>query len=412
MGDKRYLLIFIGKYHLDLLIARKTSSKVKILFSKKLRIYTFTYNFSICEYILEALNEWGNETGCKLVKENVPIIPRVGKNGVDDIFIFSRYWISELKTLSQNIFEVGKELKPEGAKLILDYTNFRNLLFISFDFDSTVIARYSKCKDGLMKVVAEKIKFDTKEAVSNINLYSELKEYYQVDKDLRSRFLNQIKVPIFNLNEPEEVLLEYVLANYKLKPFTEFEKLELNKFGMGRREDNLLVLGGEKVTMSNNAQLYILSILETLNLSGIFGLCIDTYGMFDFLQRSDEKLIDDSLCTSLILDYWGLVMTIRAKKSVKFDEELAKVNVKDGVIDRQIIPMVGRIARFTFLERGDIDIRILDNAESINKSKNLRFSNMEKNFVIDSRLRPVKNNFHFRPKSDLVISWMKSVGAL
>lgn len=409
----RYLLVFYGTFLVDLLLIETKGAGITVLGKKRVRVYTYTYNFSPENYLLEVISLWGKELGIELVEEMVPIIPKKGKNGLDDIFVFTARKNANLNTITEKVLHFGDEFTQKGAKKVLDFINFKDLLFVCFDFDRTTVARYRKDSEESLKVVVEQKDFKTSSLASNKNFLQRVDFFKSIDKNLKNIFLNQIKLPTFEISNKGNVLIEYLMTNHVLEPFVECKKLQLDSFGRGEREENLIVISGERVLAKNNTPTFLLSVLEKFQLKGVFGVCFDQNKLFDYLQRSSRLTLPDNIYTSFLLDYWGSVLTIDRKgRKIKLGEEVADVLIKDGEGERQMIPMLGKILNFSFYEEGKIEVDLYENAVIRSKEKKQIFENMTGNFIIDCRVEPRENNFLQKSETDVVQSWLSGIGAI
>ena len=408
MQNKRVLIIIYDKYLLQFILLRESKSRVSVIASKKLRVYSHLYNFSISDYILQSLTLWQEDIDIGLVEELVPIIPQVGKDGVSDIFVFTFLKDESLQSLSRDSFLLTKDIKQEGVGVLAKLLNFRNLLSISFDEDKTMVTRYTRGERGVMKVVCESKRFDIGNYASSEKFLANLEKFSDfIKKQKASNFLaNTSHVPAFSLHSLQEVLLEYLVTISRLKPFVGCEKLEVSEFGKDEFADNLLVIGGERVRTVGNFSLFLLATTTIFDLKGNSSIYLDKFGFFDFLQKGGKQIFKDKFYHSILLELWGSFLRVEARKGAKLDEIVADVDVKDEGGEKQVIPMYGKIHKVSLQGKGDIDFIFKDRFFVDKKGGDLHLKDISGNFVIDSRAQPIERNFDLKSEAELVKSWL------
>jgi hypothetical protein len=414
MHKERILIILYDRYLLRFALLEAEGSKIQTIGLKDLRVYRDNYDFSIGEYILQALTLWGKELGIKLVEEMVPIIPQKGQDGIDDIFIFTYKQDESLYSLTKEIFVFSKDIQREGALNLTKFIDFSNLLLVSFDDERTLVTRYCKDRRGIMKVVSEEKRFNLRELTDNKDMVNTLQRFESVLKPslAKNTLMNSYKFPPFNISYQEECVIEYLSNISRLEAFTECKKLRLSSFGEGEMEDNVLVVGGDRARLIKNTSLQLLSILTAFNLAGNFSVYTDPLGFLDFLQKERKQTLSDQVYKKFMLDFWGKVIILSSKKGGKLDDIVADVDVTDGNTTRQAIPMFGRILKFTFLEKGELVLDAKRGFSVGNKQNRIDLKGARGNVVIDSRNRPVSKNFEMLAESDLVMSWLKGIEAV
>lgn len=414
MPKKRFLIIIYEKYLLQFILLEYKDLKGIIVGVKKLRVWRASLDFSITDYILQALACWGGEIGIDLVKEMVPIIPQVGSKGVSEIHIYSYKKDDSLYALTRKVYVFGKDVKKQGTLNVAQFINFRNLLFLSLDNDKTSIVRYSKGKKGRINVVAERKSFDILECYDSDKFSDYLDRFSSIVdlKKIYKLFRNISKLPLFKLREFENVFAEYLLNISRLSTFKKCSKLSLNTFGKGKINDNLLVISGGRARLLDNLSLELLSILSSLDLKGGFTVFFDEYGLFDFLQGQTSQIFSDTIYSKLILSLWGNVITIDSSKKAKLDEIVADVDIKDGGVEMQVIPMYGKVLKYTFTEKGDVRIEGRKGFFMDKKRKSLSIKGIGGNLVIDSRAMYRETEYGKLDKVELVKSWLKGIGAI
>lgn len=411
MGESRFLVIIYDRYLLQFILLSSDGSDVKMLHEHQLRIYRAGLNFSVADYILQALAIWGKEIGIRLVKEGVPIIPETENAGISDIILLTSEDDSGLDAVSKHIYMVEDDVKKEGAMNVTNFVDFNNILFVSFDNNDTSIVRYEKNRKGAVKVVAEKKVFNIKKVLNNrrfIDYISQFSSLISLTKALNI-LQNWVKIPEVNVDDFDSVLVEFLLAIYRLEAFVSCKKLRFSSFGNGEVKDSKLIISGENFRTGRNVELSILAIMSVFNLKGFFSLYTDKYGLFDYLQRQKKQLFDDSLYKKLLYKYWGTAFTVRSQKKAEVDEVVADIDVKDGSSPRQIIPMFERITRFEFFEKGSMKLEMRKGFSFYNKKNRLDLKNLKKNIIIDSRSRPVDYRFIQSRDFEKVKEWLKGV---
>ncbi|MFC1780172.1 hypothetical protein ACFLY9_00545 [Patescibacteria group bacterium] len=415
MQKKRFLVVIYEKHLLNLILLSTTKSNVSVLSMKKIRVFSKSFNFSISDYILQTLTLWGGEIGTKLTKEMLPIVPQIGKDGVSDIFIFTSEKDRSLKDITKNVFHISNDITQKGAVKATKLVNFKNLLSICLDYDSTNVIRYTKGKRGKVKVVSERKDFKIKEYLGNSNFNEVLNRFKSLIHPNESMNLlaNISDIPLLNHKNIEEVLLEYLLSNTRLELFSTCKKLDLSGFGEGEMEENLIILSGERFRMVNNVPLFILSMLSSFNLNGNFKVFIDKYGFFDSLQKCEKVTLKNEVYKEIMLEFWGRVTNICSNRRSKIDTEVADVDVIDGSSERQVIPMYGRILNFIFLEKGNISIQTKEGFYLKGKNRDFEAKNISGNFVIDSREKPISEIFEkLSNEVDFVKGWLTGISAI
>ncbi len=419
MREKRFLILMFEKYLISCYLLRKQGLDIRIIDKKDVRLYRNSFNFNLSEYILDLLSKWGREIGVELVKENVPIINRDGDSGVHDIFIFSPKRTEDLCALTKHVYRIDADVKQEGALNISKFFEFQNLLYISLGSLETSVIRYFMQNKATMKVLVEKKDFilekflDDKDFMKNIISIGKLLGADSIT-DLLA---NVVETPITNIKYMNSALLEYFINWLRLDSFRGCSKLQLQTFGAGNMDENLLIIGGERCRIINNYPLEILSILNTLDLKGNFSIYIDRYGVFDTLQRSKKEFFTDKFYRSYLLEFWGDMIIVEGDRKAKTDDIVADVDVLDTESERQIIPMFDRIVSFLIEEKSDIKIDIRDRFYISNAMKQtaMEVKNYKGNFVIDSRKRSICESFDTlsdTSKSEKLKSWFKSLGII
>lgn len=413
MQQERILIIIHDEYLLRFALFEAKDSSIRAIAVKDLRIYCHSYNFSISEYILQALTHWGTELSIKLVEEMVPIIPKRDNVGVDDIFIFSYKEDEGLNVITKKVFIRGKEITQEGALNLTKFVDFSNLLYISFGNSRTLITRYKKDIKGVMKVVSESKEFDLKSILAEDNFLAKLKNFKSIrdfDRSL-NLFRNFEKIPLFKVSLLGDSLIEYLLNMARLKAFEGCKKLNLAGFGEDGLEKTILIISGDRTRLISNIPLQILSVLSAFNLNGAFRVYVDRFGFFDFLQKQEEQILSDQFYSSFCLDFWGDVITISPKKVGEQDEVVAAVEVKDGDTKNQLIPMFGRIFKFNFLEGGSVKLAMRKGYFVGKKLSQLEVKDAREHLVIDARARPIEKNFNLLKEEDLLKMWLRGIDA-
>lgn len=417
MNIKRFLIIIYEKNLIQfLLIGLNGSNIIKIAY-KKSRIYRNVYNFSITEFILQYLTKWSIKLGFNLVKEMVPIVPQMEKDGVSEIFVFTYKDFKDLRAITKNVIVKQTEVTKEGIQNIMKFFKFENLLYVSINNNYCSLVRFRKAERGSIKVVTEKKELFLNKYIKSIYFKNELKRFEGAIDYLKAFniALNFSYLPIFKIKTFECFLNEYILTNLVLSSFSKCYKLNLNTFGYGKMTENMLIIGGERLRITENIPLNLLSILTSLNIEGNFSVFVDNYGLFDILQTSKQQFLADFVYYKFITKLWGNAVVINGDKKVKLDDIAADVTVKAGSSERQIIPMSGRILNFKFSDKGDIYIKTKNKYAIQYKMHELQEKNLNGNFVIDARERPVKKAFNKLETSkelELIRNWMKGIDAL
>ncbi|MBN2016242.1 hypothetical protein JW766_05435 [Candidatus Dojkabacteria bacterium] len=414
MKTKRFLIIKFDKFTLYFLLIQLQGEKLKILASKKMRIYRHGFKYLMADYILTALTLWGKKIGVALVKEMVPLIPQVGSDGVTDIFIFTYKKEQSLNSLTKNIFVMNKDIKKTGASSVTKFFDFKNILFVHLGSESTDVVRYIRGSQTSMKVVAEKKNFLFNKLIENFP--KELKSQNFPIMFNESEFLdilrNISRIPAFDLKSIEGVYVEYLINYLRLGSFVNCQKLKLESFGQGEPDENALIISGDRVKITNNIPLEVLSIVNVFNLRGHFNIYVDKYGFFDLLQKSGKQILKDMVYTELALNFWGKFITVSAKSGTKLDEVVADVDVIDGDTQKRFIPLYGRILTFSFRDEGEMNIISRDRFIFSQGEKELKYKNLSKNFVIDARERPVSKAFERYNSIEVLKMWFTGVGAI
>lgn len=414
MPGERILIIIHDKFLLNFLLLESSKAGIKTIASKGVRVYRRVHDFSIVEYILQALSCWGREIGICLVKQMIPLIGQEGKDGVDDIFIFTYRAYESLLAITKNIFVFGKDICQEGALNITKFVDLKSLLFVSLGTDETLIARYMKNDKGVLKVVSERKDFKMGKYAKAEAFLESLGDFSLEIKPGKAVDIikNNVDFPVFNLKSQQEVLIEYLINGQRLEVFKKCKKLNFKTFGDADFKREILVVGGDRARFIDNMPFELLSILSVFNLSSNFDVYVDRFGLFEFLQKSKKQILSDKVYDKLLLEFWGKCMVIKRKKRPKLDEIVADVDVLDGNSERQIIPMFGRITKFTFLDKGSINLQTRKGFSIAKDTICCEVKDASKNFVIDARGRPIEDIYKQRKKSELVHSWLKGMEAL
>ncbi len=412
MHKHRLLIILYDKNLLNLIIAETTSSDIQILDTKRVRI--FNDNASILrDKILQVLKLWQEEVGIKLVEEEIILEGSSKNKGVDDIFIFSPRDESSLEDLTDNLFVQGKDVKPQGAVRLAKQIKFKNLLFVSFDMDLIDVTGYRKDQKGKMTVVNEKSKFNPHDILKNKEF---LEEFYDVrlelsPREVQDKALNFNKVSPYSYSKLEDVFLKYKLLEERLGKFLSCKKLKFGDFGKGRVQDNLLVLSGEDLRLSQNMPVFILAVLNVFNLNGNFQVIRDDYDILDHLQRSKKKFLFDKFLNSVFYPPYGVVYSIEKKGGAKIDDIAGEGIAKGKDGDKKIIPMYGKIHNVNMEDIGEIQLDLSKKYTCCGKKDKIKLKSQKGEIIFDVRPKPIDDMFKKNEKNDLLISWMKGVGA-
>lgn len=392
------------------MLLRSGGNKFKVIGTNRIRIYDQNYHFSPVDYILQALTHWGRELGIVLVKEMVPLMSQVGKDGVSDILLFTYKNDSSFRTITKNVFVVGNEILQEGAREIVKLLKFKNLLSIVFNSKSTLLARYSADKDRTFRIVVEnrKVKLEQKDTYQKLINFANSFSSIIPSRYVINKLFNFQKSPPFSIKSSKETLMEYLYEIFLLNDFQGCEKLMLDSFGQGDFRENILVISGDRTRYVDNFALNLLSILTALNLKGTFSVYTDQYGLFDSLQMKNKKGSGFQKLMNFTFREWGRVLVIESMKDVKFDEISADIDVSEGAIERQIIPMYGRIVSFPFDGKGSINIRTRKDFAFEKKVNTLCIKDRVDHFIVDSRGRPVE----YMSTKDMITSWLKGIEAI
>src|SRR5690606_37673592 len=117
-------------------------------------------------------------------------------------------------------------------------------------------------------------------------------------------------------------------------------------------------------------------------------VCADKYGFFDIFQRIGRLNIEELNLAVMLLDYWGGIIRIENNRGFKVDEIVGRVEIKDGEMERELIPLYGKILSFTFTDRGNVKLALKDGAY-INglRSTSLGINDTSGNLVLDMRAK-------------------------
>lgn len=412
MKNARVLVILNDEYLTDFFLFEVVDSSLKLHSSKRLRIYRDSYGFSLVDYLLEALSLWGDEIGIPLVKEKVPIVPQTDGKGVEDIFLITYKRESDLDAITKKVYVASKHIQKEGAQGTVRFLTFKNLIYVCLGTSKTSIIRFREDRKGVMKVVSEGLPFDLKQYFQSDAFDQWVKYSGDLIKkgDITNLLLNNIQNPVFNIHSLPGALLEYFVSYSTLYKFSAYKKLDLQSFGEGGFEDNILIIGGQKTRIGNNVPLHLLSIITALGLHGNFSVYYDEYGLFDFLQKTREQVLSDTLLSKYLLSYWGNVLSLDAGRKRKLDEIVADIEINDGSSERQMIPMYGRILSFTFLDKGNITIETRKGFSlGQKKSRKLYVEDAQGHFVVDAREKPFESVFEKENVSEILESWFKGM---
>jgi len=224
--------------------------------------------------------------------------------------------------------------------------------------------------------------------------------------------MNSIDFPLFEIHLPTEILLEYLLNVLRLDEFRKCKKLNFEDFGEGDFNQNLLLIGGDRVRIQENIPLVLLNILSTFNLRGNFDIYVDKFGFFELLQRNEKQILSNQVYESFLMEFWGKGVVIDPKKRVKLDEIIADVDIEEGNTQRQVIPLFGHVLNFAFNGKANLSLRTKKGFFIGRNKKDLELRNVIGNFVIDTRPRPIEKNYDMHMESDLVLRWLKGMEAI
>jgi hypothetical protein len=303
-------------------------------------------------------------------------------------------------------------VQREGLERVSKCIKFKNLIFFKFDFDSIQIISYKKTSSGVLKVLAEKKEIPLDDVIKTQEFSRAVNDFGYDDFGQSSFAVNNLFAPVYNCSSYNSVLTDYLATVLRLAHFMDCRKLDFKDYGQGSIRENLLVLSGSHLRQNRNIQLFLLAILSTFDIHGHFTVCMDRFGFFDMLQRERIPVLPEKTLIQILLEFWGSVIVIDSKKKALLDEVVAKVDVKDGDIERQVIPMFGKILNFTFLEKGDFDIELQEKFHIYKARGKSIYSDMTGNLVIDARSKPLSDNFRMYDKKDLMNSWLKGIGAI
>ncbi|MBU0975865.1 MAG: hypothetical protein ABIE03_00730 [Patescibacteria group bacterium] len=412
MTAKRVLVINVDEFMLHFLLLKLSSTGAEISHSRTVRINKNNKDFLLSEYILRVLSLWGKEIGIALVKEMVPLVPQVGKNGVDKILFFSKDKEDGLQTISRNIFTSENDVQREGLERVSRLIKFENLMLFKFDLNTIHIISYRKNSQGVLKVVAENKELSVDTVIRSNEFFQNLSDFSYESSKAIDLAVNNLYAPLYKCTSYEGVLPEYIASTLRLSHFIDCKKLNLKDFGQGNIRNNLLVISGSQLRLNDNLPLFLLSILSVFGMSGNFTVCSDRFGFFDTLQRQKVPFLTEKVLLRVLLEFWGSVVVVDNKKKSVLDEVVARVEVRDGDIERQVIPMFGKILNFTFLEKGDITIEPNEKFFIRGAERKAHYTDMTGNLVIDARSKPSSENFRMYDKKDLLNSWLKGIGAI
>jgi hypothetical protein len=413
MRRKRILIIICDPFLVQFLLVNQSKGKLEFVDSTKLRFYPSRSEISLVDYLLEALSKWGKKIGIRLVKESILLTSQTKNSGVSDVYVISSRKDDSLASFSKNVVFLQKDITKTGATEILKRLRFKNLLTLNISEQTTQLTKYSK-KKGTLSVVSEQKSISTKSIVKSEGFIDSLRNFRLLGTRVKLRGLanDASKVPIMNLKSRMEVLKEYFLNKYRLKDFPNEDKLSLKSQESTDMSENLIVISGSVSRLINNIPLILLSLLTELDVLGNYLVFFDKYGLFSYLQRLGKHRYKDILDRQLLLEYWGALVMANSIGKATFEDVIADVDVKDGDSKRQVIPMFGKITNFKYYDGGDMSIEMRDGYRLYGGSKKLKLVDLGGNFLIDARARPIESSYKDVSQLDLLLSWMKGIGAI
>ena len=411
MQTKRTLIIIYEKFVLQFLLFETDHSSIRLIKEKKVRNYTEGYKFFIVDFILQSLTLWGEECGLIFVQEMVPLVPRVGNHGMDEIHIFSYRKDESLYSITKNVFVIGNDIKPQGTVSISKLVDFQNILYIGFDFDKIEVVRYIKDDGRSVKVMSEIISYDA-HTIASSKEFTNILERIETDlvtNQISDFLANSLNRPLFELQSSTGILVDFLLSVKELETIRlKSKKLGLHLFGKDKLGKDLVIIGGEKLRILNNVSLLLLEVLTVLSLSGTVTVYCDKFGFFDLLQKSKTEIMSKEFYSQFLLELWGNCVIVSNKKKAKWDETVARVRIQDGDVKKEMIPLYGHILKFSFSDGGSFQ---MDTYEGyfVGKETQMMLKNAQTNVVIDARPHPIDLSL---VDTDELFIWLKGIGAI
>jgi len=415
MQINRVLVIICERSILQFLLLSQGHDGTSLIGAKRIRINSHTIDFSITEYILQALTIWGGTLGVTFVKEMVLLVPQVDNEGVGEIIIFTDIDYADLSTLTKNVYVKSDDIEQEGASLIAESYNFERLLYVGLEQDFSDIVSFCKNKKDTVRVVSESDKFSVKEILEHDELrkitdqYAVLSDYNTISNYL----MNESFIPVFSVTDIRNVLLEFLLAFFRFKKIVNKKKLSLAGFGGGEIDKHILIIGGEAMRIFDNYPLHILSILSVLNLSGTFSIFIDKFGIYDALQKMMKFQSNINSFSDILLDFWGYGIVANTKKSHSLHKLIGEVRFIEDTNERVEKLFSDGILKHTIDEETNVTVELASNYFIKGNNTNLDITIGESNVLIDTRDRNVYSFLQSQDNRDeLLLRWFKNIGVI
>lgn len=417
MQKKRLLVIIIRENFLHFILAGLSEGEIVPLNRHKVRIFDQTFDFSICDYILNGLEIWGKDIGINIVNEMIPNMGGEDVDGIDELFILSYKKFEGLKDITPHIFYFGDKNTPEGAKNIVDFLDFSNLIYYSVNEDKISLTKYSRTKKTSVKVTTYYKEFHEEDYSDDIKYI--LKFFSEYQSDFASKQLDQMlnkKSRPYKLSKDSDVNIEYFLI--KIRRYLDLiknKKLDLKDFGAGVMKDNILVVGGDSPVVESNISLEIFSIVCALGLKGNFKIYVDNYGIFDFLQKGKDQVFSDLFIYKFLFKFWGNYIKISYDgNSFDYEEVLADADLIQKGSEKQIIPMLGKVMKIEVDEKANLRLNLFDKSFIANKSGKVEYNEIENDIILDST-GISKLDRTSKKKKKLIeryINWLKNIKAI
>lgn len=417
MQKKRLLVIIIRENFLYFILAGLSEEKIVPLYQYKIRIFDQAFHFSISEYLLKCLESWGQDIGVNIVNEMVPNMGGVAADGIDELFILSYKKFEGLEDITSHIFYFGEKNTPEGAKNIVDILEFSNLIYFSDEEDKISLTHYSQTKEGSVKVKTHYKEFQVEDYSEDIEFM--MKYLSDKEDDFASRQLDMMlnkKLQPYALSWDQDTSLKHFLIKIRrYSDLTKNKKFDLKDFGTEEMNENILVIGGVNSSIESNLNLEMLSIVYSLGLTGNFKIYIDRFGVFNFLQKGKRQVFSDVFVYKFLFEFWKNYIKIDYEgNTFNYEEVLADADLIEEGIEKQIIPMLGKILNIKVDDEVDLRFKLFDNSFIENKSGIVEYKKMKKDFVIDSTgsLDLLQKAERKEKLIDLYLNWLKSVKAV
>lgn len=381
--SKKYvLLIFVGLFSIRFVIVEIHKNDFQISASSLLRVPKENFDFSISAFILEYLSNWGQKIGRRIVESDVFITPSRSDSGIDDVVIFSEIGEADLEKLTPIVFSIKRDVTEEGARRLFKLLKFKNLIYVSFNFDSISLIKFVNKGQKSMRVIAETRKIEISKDL-NYGFQEILTSWNDSFVDFTNFIANSLRSPTFNELPNEKNLYSFLFDFTILSEFKNIEKLSLNEFGTGREDENLLVLAGERLNISSDYYLFFLAVSTAFKLNGNYKVLIDNNDLFSFFISSEKLVLKRELFKHMLKELC-LVLSFKGGKSYQLGKEIADVSIISKIKDFQSIPLEGYILRSVFDESVLLKM-FLKHGYTINGEIERTYKDFTGEFVFDCR---------------------------